>query len=119
MNLIKEEKEDLYGDSYKEALIRQVEGTMAIAGMTLSDEDKQRIRDFAFDPEEIEQAIEKLVIKHRVEDNNQMSVEEMSRLTLEHYRKIGREPLTLDEINQYIKEVREGKGEKEDEAATV
>lgn len=119
MSLTKEEKADLYGDAYKEALIRQVEGTIAMAGMSLSDEDKQRIRDFAFEPEEIEQAIEKLVIKHCVADKDEMSVEEMRRRMLEHYREIGCEPLTLDEINQYIKEVREGKEEKEYETATV
>ena len=51
----------------------------------------------------------------------EMSVKEMRRRTLEHYREIGREPLTLDEINQYIKEVRDARMQEgnEDETATV
>lgn len=38
-----------------------------------------------------------------------MTIEEMRMLTLENDKKCGRNPLTLDEINQYISEVRKGK----------
>ena len=37
-----------------------------------------------------------------------MTIEEMRRLTLQNDKECGRNPLTLDEINEYIREVRYG-----------
>lgn len=41
--------------------------------------------------------------------NVAMTIEEMRNLQLEYYRKNGRKPLTLEQINQYIDEVRKQK----------
>lgn len=38
-----------------------------------------------------------------------MTFDEMREITLEDYKKKGRAPLSLDEINQYISEVRNGR----------
>ena len=53
-------------ESFKEAIIRQVDGSMAIEGMSLTDEDKERIRNYAFDASMIDQVVAGLVEKHSV-----------------------------------------------------
>lgn len=53
-------------DEYKETIIRQVDGSMAIEGMPLTADDKQRIREFAFDPAQVENVVVSLVKKHSV-----------------------------------------------------
>ena len=47
-----------------ETVIRQVDGSMAIEGMALSEEDKERIRQSAFAPDKGEMVIQELVKKH-------------------------------------------------------
>lgn len=49
-----------------ETVIQQVDGSMAIEGMALSDEDKERIRQTAFAPDKVETVIQELVEKHSV-----------------------------------------------------
>lgn len=48
----------------KEIIIRQVAGSMAIEGMDLTEEDKERIRKNAYDKEQIEPVVADLVKKH-------------------------------------------------------
>lgn len=47
-----------------DTLIQQVDGSMAIEGMSLSEEDKERIRMTAFFPERAEAVVQGLVEKH-------------------------------------------------------
>lgn len=49
-----------------DTIIRQVDGSMAIEGMALSAEDKDRIRMTAFVPDNVEGVIKELVKKHSV-----------------------------------------------------
>lgn len=49
-----------------DTIIQQVDGSMAIEGMSLSEEDKDRIRKTAFVPENVESVIQGLVQKHSV-----------------------------------------------------
>lgn len=49
-----------------ETVIQQVKGSMAIEGMTLSEEDQERIRQTAFAPHKVETVIQGLVKKHSV-----------------------------------------------------
>lgn len=49
-----------------ETVIKQVDGSMAIEGMSLSAEDKERIRQTAFAPNKVETVIQGLVEKHSV-----------------------------------------------------
>lgn len=48
----------------KEIVVRQVAGSMAIEGMNLTEEDKERIRKHAFDKEQVEATVAELVKKH-------------------------------------------------------
>lgn len=52
-------------DDYKEMIVEQVNGSMAIEGMPLTEADKERIRDFAFDATQIDRVVAELVEKHR------------------------------------------------------
>lgn len=49
-----------------ETVIQQVDGSMAIEGMALSEEDKERIRQTALEPDKVETVIQKLIKKHSV-----------------------------------------------------
>lgn len=51
-------------DMDKEIIIRQVAGSMAIEGLDLTEEDMERIREYAFDKEQIEPIVAGLVEKH-------------------------------------------------------
>ena len=52
--------------TFMERIIRQVEGSMAIEGIYLTDEDRDRIRNFAFDRSKIDSVVASLVKKHSV-----------------------------------------------------
>lgn len=47
-----------------DTLIQQVDGSMAIEGMPLTEEDKERIRNVIFAPDKVESVIQGLVEKH-------------------------------------------------------
>ena len=49
-----------------ETIIDQVDGSMALEGMALSDEDKERIRQTALEPDRVEAVVQELVKKHSV-----------------------------------------------------
>lgn len=49
-----------------ETVVHQVEGSMAIEGLPLSEEDQERIRQIAAAPEQVETIVQKLVKKHSV-----------------------------------------------------
>lgn len=49
-----------------ETVVHQVEGSMAIEGLPLSEEDKDRIQQIAAAPEQVETIVQKLVKKHSV-----------------------------------------------------
>jgi len=53
----------------KEYIIRQVDGSMSIEGMPLTEADKQRIRDYAFDATQVDPVVAELVEKHSDSDD--------------------------------------------------
>lgn len=48
-----------------EDIIRRVAGSMALSGFILTEEDKERIRLCADDPDKVEEIVKKLVEKHK------------------------------------------------------
>ncbi len=58
--------DDPISAEYKDEVIRQVDGSMSIEGMPLTDADKERIRNFAFDITQIDKVVASLVKKHCV-----------------------------------------------------
>ena len=53
-----------------ETVIRQVDGSMAIEGMALTEEDKERIRRTALEPDKVETVIQELIQKHSMGKGN-------------------------------------------------
>lgn len=47
-----------------EDIIRKVAGSMALSGMELTEEDKERIRRIADDPEKADEILKELIEKH-------------------------------------------------------
>lgn len=54
----------------KEALVDQVAGSMAIDGFVLTEEDKERIRLLADNPDDAEKIVQQLVKKHKYTDTH-------------------------------------------------
>ena len=65
MNL-QDERRKIYTKTDIETVIQQVDGSMAMEGMALSDEDKERIRRTQLEPDKVETVIQELVEKHSV-----------------------------------------------------
>lgn len=65
MNL-QDERRKIYTKTDIENFIQQVDGSMAIEGMVLSDEDNERIRQTELEPDKVETVIQELVEKHSV-----------------------------------------------------
>ena len=58
--------DDPISAEYKEEIVRQIDGSMSIEGMPLTEADKERIRNFAFDITQIDKVVASLVKKHCV-----------------------------------------------------
>jgi len=59
-----EEMSEIYRQPIED-ILRSVAGSMALSGMELSEEDEERIRLFADEPEYVEKIVKELVEKHR------------------------------------------------------
>jgi hypothetical protein len=53
-----------------EQIIREVNGTMSMEGMPITDEDKNRIRDCLRDKNKFDNTIKELILKHTVQPVN-------------------------------------------------
>ena len=53
-------------EAWREMIVSQTSGTMALSGMDLTEEDKERIRYLCEHPEEEEAMLEALIQKHTV-----------------------------------------------------
>ena len=50
---------------WREGIVQSVAGSMALSGMDLTEEDKERIRIIADDPEKVDEIVQQLIEKHK------------------------------------------------------
>lgn len=53
-------------EAWREMIVRQTNGSMALSGLPLTEEDKERIRYLAEHPDEMDAMLEELIRKHTV-----------------------------------------------------
>lgn len=55
-------------EAWREMIVRQTSGSMALSGMDLTEEDKERIRYLCEHPDEMDAMLEELIRKHKKEE---------------------------------------------------